>query len=592
MILPINQSILNRVYDFSQYTDETLRCKFFQKLEECIDFCNDVGDIVNWLKTEGLENEVKTELQIWLDDGTLEDLINLSKLDNMKSELLAQINALSQSTSSSISQLTQTVSDNKTSLENKLTNELTKFDTDLQSFKEAQAKTIGDFKTEVNNKFTTKSEEINTTISNFKNEVNQKLSKIFYVSNESELDNALMIARSNPTKIYVCNSIDITSIKFLPNNTEIIGLGYPTITASGLNCYFANYTVNNPLAYNGTKNIKIQGIIFDGLDKADGLTLLAIGHAENVQVIECEFKNLHMWHMVEFNGVKDGIIRKCKFTNYGNVGSNGTEAIQLDSMISTSQFPWFGSYDGASNQNISIEYCTFENIGAKAIGNHSFQTGSVQRDIFIKNNYFSKVNTCMTIHDFSNLVIDSNVAKDCHGFLSSTNQKNSSEKLVMVNNNYQGFYISSGEGLGDERFLALNPTGQVADYKFNDVIICNNDISLIPGHAIGLIADYLVITDNNFNRVYRNGIYHFGGYTGTIANNTFRDVGMEGGTRRAILINGGGKKSERVVVNGNTIANLGGIEVSGSVGKISVCNNIGSVTNSASDECTVSNNIN
>ena len=79
MIKRICEGTLRRVYDFSDMTNEELRCKFFQKLQECIDLCNSTSDIVEWLKNEGLEKEVNELLSQWLEDGTLEKLINIDK---------------------------------------------------------------------------------------------------------------------------------------------------------------------------------------------------------------------------------------------------------------------------------------------------------------------------------------------------------------------------------------------------------------------------------------------------------------------------------------------------------------------------------
>ena len=86
MIKGICESVLNRVYDFCDMTDEELRCKFFQKLQECIELCNNTNEIVEWIKNEGLEKEVNELLSQWLEDGTLEKLINIDilnkKVDN------------------------------------------------------------------------------------------------------------------------------------------------------------------------------------------------------------------------------------------------------------------------------------------------------------------------------------------------------------------------------------------------------------------------------------------------------------------------------------------------------------------------------
>lgn len=91
MIKGIVEDILKRVYDFSEMTDEELRCKFFQKLEECIDLCNNSADILEWVKNEGLENEVNEILNVWKEDGTLKEIINNYIITNLKNELITEI---------------------------------------------------------------------------------------------------------------------------------------------------------------------------------------------------------------------------------------------------------------------------------------------------------------------------------------------------------------------------------------------------------------------------------------------------------------------------------------------------------------------
>ena len=93
MIRGISEDILRRVYEFSDMTNEELRCKFFQKLQECIDLCNNSSDILNWIKNEGLPKEVNDILTQWYKDGTLEQLINIDKFNNLKTELTEKIDS-------------------------------------------------------------------------------------------------------------------------------------------------------------------------------------------------------------------------------------------------------------------------------------------------------------------------------------------------------------------------------------------------------------------------------------------------------------------------------------------------------------------
>lgn len=93
MINNINQDVINKVYNFSDMTNEELRCKFFQKLQECIDLCNNSSDILEWIKSEGLENKVNELMELWKDDGTLEEIINNYILITLKNEILSELNS-------------------------------------------------------------------------------------------------------------------------------------------------------------------------------------------------------------------------------------------------------------------------------------------------------------------------------------------------------------------------------------------------------------------------------------------------------------------------------------------------------------------
>lgn len=92
MIKGITENIIKRVYDFSEMTNEELRCKFFQKLEECIDLCNNSADIIEWIKNEGLEKEVNEKLELWKEDGTLKEIINTYILISLKNEIVSELN--------------------------------------------------------------------------------------------------------------------------------------------------------------------------------------------------------------------------------------------------------------------------------------------------------------------------------------------------------------------------------------------------------------------------------------------------------------------------------------------------------------------
>ena len=79
------------VYDYDGLTITELLCQFFTKINECIDTSNETIDLAKWLVNEGLEIEVAKTLVMWLEDGTLENIISV----NLFNSLNEKINGLS-----------------------------------------------------------------------------------------------------------------------------------------------------------------------------------------------------------------------------------------------------------------------------------------------------------------------------------------------------------------------------------------------------------------------------------------------------------------------------------------------------------------
>lgn len=82
------------VYSYDGLSMQDLLCQFFTKINECVDVSNGTLDLANWLVNEGLSEEVAKKLVIWLEDGTLENIINVNlfsslndKITNIKNDL-------------------------------------------------------------------------------------------------------------------------------------------------------------------------------------------------------------------------------------------------------------------------------------------------------------------------------------------------------------------------------------------------------------------------------------------------------------------------------------------------------------------------
>ena len=72
---------LNRVYDLEEYTQLEINSKLIQKMEEVIENCNNAFEYIEWLKEQGILEEVQNILYTWKEDGTLENLINKEEME-------------------------------------------------------------------------------------------------------------------------------------------------------------------------------------------------------------------------------------------------------------------------------------------------------------------------------------------------------------------------------------------------------------------------------------------------------------------------------------------------------------------------------
>ena len=134
MINKFMHGFLNRVYGYDDYTQLEINSKLIQKIDEVIDECNNAFEFVDWLKEQGVPDEVQTIIDIMLEDGTLEKLINIEKLNQISSKLNSSIDNLTSETKNKLEQMKNTmntkIEENKTLInQNK-----TELDTTIDNF--------------------------------------------------------------------------------------------------------------------------------------------------------------------------------------------------------------------------------------------------------------------------------------------------------------------------------------------------------------------------------------------------------------------------------------------------------------------------
>ena len=100
---------LNRVYDLEDYTQLEINSKLIQKMDEVIENCNNAFEYVEWLKEQGVPEEVQNILFTWKEDGTLENLSNKKQIDNLRNEINKNIAELSKSIDKKINELKEMI---------------------------------------------------------------------------------------------------------------------------------------------------------------------------------------------------------------------------------------------------------------------------------------------------------------------------------------------------------------------------------------------------------------------------------------------------------------------------------------------------
>ena len=77
---------LDRVYGADDYTQQEINSKLIQKIDEVIENCNNAFEFVEWLKEQGVSDEVQNILFTWKEDGTVKNLLG-NLIEELKEEV-------------------------------------------------------------------------------------------------------------------------------------------------------------------------------------------------------------------------------------------------------------------------------------------------------------------------------------------------------------------------------------------------------------------------------------------------------------------------------------------------------------------------
>lgn len=175
-------------------------------------------------------------------------------------------------------------------------------------------------------------------------------------------------------------------------------------------------TVGTGGGYAGTKNVLIEGGIWDGLGSVTKNTnpIFRFVHASDIEFLNCTVQNSFNAHHLEMGGIKGLSILGCTFSDYSqDKASLKKEAVQLDICNNSSIMPGCEVYDDARCQNVLIKNNTFTEL-YRAIGTHSAVVGKYMSNITISDNFFSDIKgKAIGMYNYKNCNIVHNTFVDC-----------------------------------------------------------------------------------------------------------------------------------------------------------------------------------
>lgn len=251
------------------------------------------------------------------------------------------------------------------------------------------------------------------------------------------------------------------------------------LRGSTINAMLLNGT-GNVSGYNGDSDIEVVGGVWDANNTAfpaTQVTAIAFGHAKRITIRDLTVKNVHDWHCVELNAVQDAKVINCQFLDM--TFTRNTEMIQLDLMLGTAQFPWFGDYDKTPCQNVLIQGCVFRN-GPRGVGTHSATAGYTQENVTIAECYFENMaQEAVYMYDWSRVVVKGCQFKDCWRGVDAYPAANDVSDFVITDNTF--YNIAK-----DSQARAIRIGGAAGVPRLRNGVIKGNVIDTVARYGIGV----------------------------------------------------------------------------------------------------------
>lgn len=322
--------------------------------------------------------------------------------------------------------------------------------------------------------------------------------------------------------------------------------------------------------YDMSENITVEGGIWDGgnINKASkGSDIIRFDHARNIVVKNCTVRNVYDCHLVEFVGIKGGLISGCTLTGFRyrrgheNDWTYAREAIQLESAWTNNEADksdlsslWAkGSViDGTSCQQVTVTGNQVIDFPC-GIGQHHYTKNGKYRD---KDITITK-NTITCPPDWKHC----KTAITCGGM----NQVLISENVIKGPYRFSVHVVASKDiSIQKNKIAGISMNGIMVDSGAVKTIT-DNALSDIGKHGISVGGGSVTrIEGNTVKKAKIDGLSVDGGTVKLICGNAFQNIKKHGISITGGTIGSGQKRSMGIQKNRISSCRANGITVSGS----------------------------
>ena len=232
MIDKFSRGFINSVYDFNDFTLNELICKLAQKMDEVITQSNESFNYLDWLKGEGLSDEVIKIMLEWKENGTLETLIN----ENIFNGLNTKIDNFQSDVNNKVDTFKNEVNNNFDTMETEFNNRVNESISNIETTKQ-----------ELNNKFNEQQTKLNNIIKKI-----DKFSEIHYINTNADELSILIKCMNGETVLIDCGeTFSANKIKERLDNLKVTEINHFIVThfhsdhAGSYETILNNYTIDN-----------------------------------------------------------------------------------------------------------------------------------------------------------------------------------------------------------------------------------------------------------------------------------------------------------------------------------------------------------